>query len=248
MWVAPGDDRCEGRAGGLSEDAAKHRRTSVIQKTTAGSWASQRQVLPSQGLSSPTPPALTGPFSPPVAHSLGPPPRANRGGCGRRQERPPSPATPVRLAAPCRAAANASTTCPPPAARPLAIGWRRRPSRGAGASPPGRRSNWSWRRRRRRRARPQRGGEAGGSGGGGTGGGCRFRNRRSTSVTRGLRGLGSSGRAARGRWEWRPPGGGRAGGAGKEAAGRRAEGRRGGRGGAGRLPRCRPGSRRAGRP
>ncbi|XP_053462164.1 translation initiation factor IF-2-like, partial [Nycticebus coucang] len=39
------------------------------------------------------------------------------------------------------------------------------------------------------RAGSRRGGEAGGRGGG-TGGGCRFRNRRSSSLTRGLRGLG----------------------------------------------------------
>lgn len=184
----------------------KPKQKSMVQNITSANCVFQRQVLPSRGYGSPMPPTFTEPFSQRVAYRWG---AAQRNRPGN-----PSPSLPPRP--PHRSVGYASATCPPPAARPPAIGWRRCPSRREGASPASRRSHWLWRRRSRPGARPRRGGEPGGAGGGsGTGGGCRFRNRRSDS--RAARP--GSGRAVRGRWEWRPLGGGRVGGAGKEAAG-----------------------------
>ena len=128
--------------------------------------------------------------------------------------RPPTPrraaqrALPGNPGQPLRAASPASPACPaepwdtpPPRARlprldlPQLAGDPARRG-GKGVSPARRRSHWS--RRQRPRARTRRGGEAGGGGGcggcgGGTGGGSRFRNRRSSWLTLGLRGLGRVG-------------------------------------------------------
>lgn len=122
------------------------------------------------------------------------------------------------------ALANASATCPPPAARPPVIGCWCCPLRGEGASPAGRRSHWLC---------------GGGSARGPGEEGKLVAAERAeaagfvTVAPPRCEAWVGSGRAARGRSEWRPPGGGRAGGAGKEAAGGRAGGGRGGgRGGA----------------
>ncbi|CAK7300460.1 hypothetical protein VULLAG_LOCUS8309 [Vulpes lagopus] len=64
------------------------------------------------------------------------------------------------------------------------------------------------------RARPGRAGEAGGGGGGGAGGGCRFRNRRSSSLTRGAARPGCVGPRRAGPLGAEAAWGGRAGGAG----------------------------------
>ncbi|XP_013377746.1 PREDICTED: ESX-1 secretion-associated protein EspK-like [Chinchilla lanigera] len=113
---------------------------------------------------------------------------------GLRKAAPPSapatPATPATPASPARS--GGERLGPGPASRSqAACDWLTAlPIERGCASRSGQCSHWS--RRRRRRAPSRQGGEAGG-GGGGTGGGCRFRNRRSSSLTRGLGGLGRVG-------------------------------------------------------
>lgn len=165
LGAIPGNCPSEQRRGGAP-------RGRVETKTEIGdskiiiseNCAFQRNVLPSQGYGSPAPPTFTEPFSRRVAHSLGcrPAPSA--------EEPRALPRAASRSCPPCRAVGNASATCPPPAARSPAIGWRCCPSRGGGrvprrqalqlvvtaaavrAAPVRRGSRW-WRRRNWRRLR-----------------------------------------------------------------------------------------------
>lgn len=144
-------------------------------------------MLPSQGYGSPTPPTFTEPFPKRIASSSDPSPaRARPRDRGRPHPQQSDRTTPAHPAesrcgqhlphVPASLSQDAHDWL---AALLVARGGRavRRP-----ALPLVVAAAAVWRARR-----------GGVAGGGGTGGGCRFRNRRSSSLTRGLRGLGRVG-------------------------------------------------------
>lgn len=121
------------------------------------------------------------------SHSSGPPPASAsslRGNHRARLQPPPVPPRPPRPPVPPRRApaSRRHTACDWLLALPVSRGERvaLRPALLLVTAA-------------RQRADPPRRGKAGGGRGGGTGGGCRFRNRRSSSPSRGLRGLGRVG-------------------------------------------------------